>query len=92
MKLLEVVQEVSIALSSRWIDLDDIYGYKTNKEMFITGLKIILTLTRMIWEFGDKIILIGCMFLMLVKIKIETKYSKAVRDDGKTKYIDITNG
>ena len=34
------------------IDLDDVYGYKTNAEMFMY-IKEILDFDQLIWEFGD---------------------------------------
>lgn len=72
-------------------DLDDIYGYKTNKEMF-TYIKENLDFDQMIWEFGNEDNPDWVHVSYVSEDKNRNKILKAVRDDGKTKYIDITNG
>ncbi len=73
------------------IDIDDIYGYKTNKEMF-EWIKDNLDFDQMIWEFGDATENPDWVHVSYVsEDKNRNRILKAVRDDGKTKYIDITN-
>tara|TARA_R110000803_G_scaffold1263_4_gene4159 strand:- start:3300 stop:3764 length:465 start_codon:yes stop_codon:yes gene_type:complete len=72
-------------------DIDDIYGCKTNAEMFYY-IKNNLNFDQMIWEFGD---VNNPDWIHVSYISDSTnrnKILKAVRDKGKTKYIDITNG
>ena len=72
-------------------DLDDIYGHKTNAEMF-NYIKDNLSFDLMIWEFGD-VNNPDWIHVSYVSESINrNKILKAVRDKGKTKYIDITNG
>ena len=72
-------------------DLDDIYGHKTNAEVF-NYIKDNLSFDLMIWEFGD-VNNPDWIHVSYVSESINrNKILKAVRDKGKTKYIDITNG
>ena len=72
------------------IDIDDIYGYKTNAEMF-EWIKDNLDFDQMIWEFGNEDNPDWVHISFVSKDKNRNRILKAVRDDGKTKYIDITN-
>ena len=74
------------------IDIDDIYGHKTNKEMF-DWIRDNIDFDQMIWEFGDTTENPDWVHISYVsEDKNRNRILKAVRDDGKTKYIDITNG
>ena len=72
------------------IDIDDIYGHKTNKEMF-EWIKENLNYDQMIYEFGSESNPDWVHISYVSEDKNRNKILKAVRDDGKTKYIDITN-
>ena len=73
------------------MDIDDIYGHKTNKEMF-DWIKENLSFDQMIWEFGDTTENPDWVHISYVsEDKNRNRILKAVRDDGKTKYIYITN-
>ena len=72
------------------IDIDDIYGYKTNAEMF-EYIKNNLEFDQLIWEFGNED---NPDWLHISYIDLEKnrkRILKAVRDQGKVKYINITN-
>ena len=73
------------------IDIDDIYGHKTNKEMF-DCIRDNIDFDQMIWEFGNEDNPDWVHVSYVSEEKNRNKILKAVRDDGKTKYIDITNG
>jgi len=73
----------------RAIDIDDIYGHKTNKEMF-EYVKENLDFDQMIYEFGSETNPDWVHISYVSQDKNRNKILKAVRDDGKTKYIDIT--
>tara|TARA_R100000544_G_C2204507_1_gene48530 strand:- start:109 stop:573 length:465 start_codon:yes stop_codon:yes gene_type:complete len=73
------------------MDLDDIYGHKTNKEMF-EFVKENLDFDQMIYEFGNEENPDWLHISYVDKEKNRNKILKAVRDKGKTIYIDITNG
>lgn len=73
------------------MDLDDIYGHKTNKEMF-EFVKENLDFDQMIFEFGNEENPDWLHISYVDKEKNRNKILKAVRDKGKTIYIDITNG
>ena len=73
------------------IDIDDIYGHKTNKEMF-DWIRDNIDFDQMIWEFGNEDNPDWVHVSYVSEEKNRNKILKAVRDDGKTKYIDITNG
>jgi hypothetical protein len=72
------------------MDIDDIYGHKTNKEMF-TWIKDNLDFDQMIWEFGNEDNPDWVHVSYVSEDKNRNRILKAVRDEGKTKYIDITN-
>lgn len=74
----------------RAVDLDDVYGHKTNKEMF-DWIKKNLSFDQMIWEFGTSDNPDWVHVSYVNEEKNRNRILKAVRDDGKTKYIDITN-
>ena len=74
----------------RAVDLDDVYGHKTNKEMF-DWIKDNLDFDQMIWEFGTSDNPDWVHVSNVNEEKNRNRILKAVRDDGKTKYIDITN-
>ena len=71
------------------IDIDDIYGYKTNKEMF-NYIKENLDFDQLIYEFGTDDNPSWVHFSYVSEDKNRNRILRAVRDDGKTKYIDIT--
>ena len=71
------------------IDIDDVYGHKTNKEMF-DWIKENLDFDQLIWEFGGE----QPDWVHVSYVDPENNRNrilKAVRDQGKVKYIDITN-
>tara|TARA_R110002012_G_scaffold49258_1_gene127484 strand:- start:209 stop:679 length:471 start_codon:yes stop_codon:yes gene_type:complete len=73
------------------MDIDDIYGHKTNAEMF-NYIKENLNFDQMIWEFGDSTNPDWVHVSYVSDSVNRNRILKAVRDKGKTKYIDITNG
>ena len=73
------------------LDLDDIYGHKTNAEMF-NFIKEKLSFDQMIWEFGTSENPDWVHVSYIEEDENRNRILKAVRDKGKTKYIDITNG
>ena len=72
------------------IDIDDVYGHKTNAEMF-HFVKDELSFDQMIWEFGNEDGPDWVHISYISEEKNRNRILKAVRDDGKTKYINITN-
>jgi len=72
------------------MDIDDIYGHKTNAEMF-NYIKENLNFDQMIWEFGDSTNPDWVHVSYVSDSVNRNRILKAVRDKGKTKYIDITN-
>ena len=72
------------------IDIGDVYGHKTNAEMF-AFIKDELSFDQMIWEFGNEDNPDWVHVSYVSEEKNRNRILKAVRDDGKTKYIDITN-
>ena len=72
------------------MDIDDIYGHKTNAEMF-NYIKENLNFDSMIWEFGDSTNPDWVHVSYVSDSVNRNRILKAVRDKGKTKYIDITN-
>lgn len=74
----------------RAIDIDDVYGNVSNAYMFYY-IKDNLDFDQLIWEFGTD----GNPDWVHVSYVDEDsnrkRCLKAVREDGKTKYIDITN-
>jgi len=73
------------------MDIDDIYGHKTNKEMFEWIKENLNSFDQMIWEFGNEDNPDWVHVSYVSEDKNRNRILKAVRDDGKTKYIDITN-
>ena len=73
------------------MDIDDIYGYKTNKEMF-DFIKENLDFDQLIYEFGNEENPDWVHVSYVDKERNRNKILKAVRDKGKTMYVDITNG
>ena len=73
------------------MDIDDIYNYKSNAEMF-NYIKENLNFDQMIWEFGDSTNPDWVHVSFVSDSVNRNRILKAVRDKGKTKYIDITNG
>ena len=74
----------------RAMDIDDVYGHKTNKEMF-DWIKNNLDFDQMIYEFGNEENPDWVHVSYVSEDKNRNRILKAVRDDGKTKYINITN-
>ena len=72
------------------MDIDDIYGHKTNAEMF-HFIKENINFDQMIWEFGDSTNPDWVHISYVSDSVNRNRILKAVRDKGKTKYIDITN-
>jgi zinc D-Ala-D-Ala carboxypeptidase len=73
------------------MDIDDLYGYKTNMEMF-NYIKENLDFDQMIYEFGNESNPDWIHVSYESKEENRNRILKAVRDKGKTIYIDITNG
>lgn len=73
----------------RAMDIDDIYAHKTNKEMF-EWIKDNLDFDQMIWEFGNEDNPDWIHVSYVSEEKNRNRILKAVRDEGKTKYINIT--
>jgi len=73
------------------MDVDDIYGHKTNKEMF-DFIKEKLDFDQLIYEFGNEENPDWVHVSYANKDDNRNRILKAVRDKGKTIYIDITNG
>ena len=74
----------------RALDIDDVYGHKTNKEMF-EWIKDNLDFDQMIWEFGNEENPDWLHISYVDKEKNRNRILKAVRDKNGVKYIDITN-
>jgi zinc D-Ala-D-Ala carboxypeptidase len=72
------------------IDIDDIYGHKTNKEMF-DWIKENLDFDQLIYEFGNEENPDWVHVSYVDPENNRNRILKAVRDQGKVKYIDITN-
>ena len=72
------------------VDIDDVYGHKTNAEMF-KFIKDKLSFDQMIWEFGNETNPDWIHVSYVSEEKNRNRVLKAVKVDGKTKYIDITN-
>ena len=71
------------------VDIDDVYGHKTNAEMF-KFIKDELSFDQMIWEFGNETNPDWIHVSYVSEEKNRNRVLKAVKVDGKTKYIDIT--
>jgi hypothetical protein len=77
----------SFHCQGRALDLDDVYGHKTNKEMF-DWIRDNLSFDTLIWEFGsDNPDWVHISYVS--EDKNRNRVLKAVRDNGKTKYITI---
>lgn len=72
------------------IDIDDVYGHKTNKEMF-DWIKENLDFDQLIYEFGNEENPDWVHVSYVDPENNRNRILKAVRDQGKVKYIDITN-
>ena len=72
------------------IDIDDVYGHKTNKEMF-EWIKENLDFDQLIYEFGNEENPDWVHVSYVDPENNRNRILKAVRDQGKVKYIDITN-
>jgi zinc D-Ala-D-Ala carboxypeptidase len=81
---------MSLHMRGQAIDIDDVYGHKTNKEMFYY-IKENLDFDLMIWEFGDDENPSWIHVSYVGADRNRKKILRAVRENGKTKYIDITN-
>ncbi len=71
------------------IDIDDIYGHKTNREMF-EWVKDNIDFDQMIYEFGNEENPDWLHISYVSEEKNRNRILKAVRDMGKVKYINIT--
>jgi hypothetical protein len=72
----------------RAIDIDDVYGYKTNAEMF-RYIDEHLDYDQLIWEFGDDS---NPDWVHVSYVDAETNRKrklKAYKEDGKTRYKEI---
>ena len=69
----------------RAIDIDDVYGYKTNAEMF-DYIQRNLDFDQMIWEFGDDNNPDWLHISYCSTDENRRRCLKAYKDNGKTKY------
>ena len=67
------------------MDLDDVYGHKTNAEMFMY-IRENLDFDQLIWEFGDEENPNWIHVSYVDKQKNRNRCLKAYKDNGKTKY------
>lgn len=74
----------------RAIDIDDTYGYMSNKDMFYY-IKNNLDFDQIIWEFGTNENPDWIHVSYVDADSNRKKCLKAVKENGKTIYIDITN-
>ena len=81
---------LSMHMRGQAIDIDDIYGHKTNKEMF-NWIKENLDFDTLIYEFGNEEYPDWLHVSYVNAEKNRNRVLRAVRENGKTKYIDITN-
>ena len=70
------------------MDLDDVYGHKTNAEMYMY-IKENLDFDQLIWEFGDDKNPNWIHVSYVDAQKNRNRCLKAYKDDGKTKYAVI---
>ena len=70
----------------RALDLDDIYGHKTNAEMF-DHIKNNLNFDQLIWEFGDKNNPNWVHVSWVSEDENRTKVLRAIKENGKSKYM-----
>ena len=81
---------LSMHMRGQAIDIDDIYGHKTNKEMF-NWIKENLDFDTLIYEFGNEENPDWLHVSYVNAEKNRNRVLRADRENGKTKYIDITN-
>ena len=74
----------------RAIDIDDIYGHVSNAYMYYY-IKDNLDFDQLIWEFGTDDSPDWVHVSYVDEDSNRKKCLKAIRENGKTKYIDITN-
>ena len=74
----------------RAIDIDDFYGYVSNSYMYYY-IKDNLDFDQLIWEFGTDTNPDWVHVSYVDEDSNRKRCLKAIREDGKTKYIDITN-
>jgi len=74
----------------RAIDIDDVYGSVSNAYMFYY-IKDNLDFDQLIWEFGTDANPDWVHVSYVDEDSNRKRCLKAIREDGKTKYIDITN-
>lgn len=74
----------------RAIDIDDVYGNVSNAYMFYY-IKDNLDFDQLIWEFGTDVNPDWVHVSYVDEDSNRKRCLKAIREDGKTKYIDITN-
>jgi len=82
--------EKSQHCEGRAIDLDDTYGHMSNSQMF-HFIKNKLDFDQLIWEFGDDKNPDWVHVSYVDEDFNRKRCLKAIRENGKTKYIDITN-
>ena len=70
------------------MDIDDVYGYKTNAEMYMY-IKENLDFDQMIWEFGDAHNPSWVHVSYVDKQSNRNRCLKAYKENGKTKYMVI---
>ena len=70
------------------MDLDDVYGHKTNEEMFMY-IKENLDFDQLIWEFGDDKNPAWVHVSYVDKQENRNRCLKAYKEKGKTKYMII---
>ena len=75
----------------RAIDIDDIYGHVSNAFMYYY-IKDNLDFDQLIWEFGTNDSPDWVHVSYVDEDSNRKRCLKAYRENGKTKYIDITNG
>jgi hypothetical protein len=74
----------------RAIDIDDVYGSVSNAYMFYY-IKDNLDFDQLIWEFGSDANPDWVHVSYVDEDSNRKRCLKAIRENGKTKYIDITN-
>lgn len=78
----------SMHIEGRAIDIDDVYGHKTNAEMY-HYIKDNLDFDTLIWEFGDDNNPSWVHVSYIDEDFNRHRCLKAIRENGKTKYITI---
>lgn len=89
-KLNEAIGGVATSMHCKGqaIDLDDVYGYKTNAEMFLY-IRENLDFDQLIWEFGTDMSPNWIHVSYVSKENNRGRCLKAYKEDGKTKYKTI---